>query len=496
VFLGVVGVSGGATQALLSSSSADHRLAAMGAPVCDPSRRLRHRELLGSERRLALERNREVADWEHVSDRPPRHVYASPHGCASRCALQRAPRMPQAEERRRMRIAIVGGGILGLAAGRLLVRERSDVDVVLFEKEASLAQHQTGRNSGVVHAGLYYEPGSLKARLCRRGGDLLRAFCLEHELPYDECGKVLVATREDELPRLERVFERAQANGVTEARLIDSTELHALEPHAAGLAALHSPTTAIVDYSMICRELAAEMRDHGALIRTSASVRRVAWDGDHPRVELDDDSSLRTDRLLVCAGLHVDRLARASGEPAEPRIVPFRGEYFRLRPHRSNLVRGLVYPVPDPTLPFLGVHLTRTVDGSVLVGPNAVLAYAREGYRKRDVSAADLWDTVSWPGMWRVARRHWGSGAREVVRSLSKRAFVREARRYVPELRAEDVVPAPAGVRAQAIDRDGALVDDFRLDVGRNAVWVRNAPSPAATSSLAIAEELVSYLGL
>jgi len=395
-----------------------------------------------------------------------------------------------------MRIAIIGGGILGLAAGRLLARERSDVDVVLFEKEAALAQHQTGRNSGVVHAGLYYEPGSLKARLCRRGGELLRAFCLEHELPYDECGKVLVATRADELPRLERVFERAQANGVTEARLIDSTELHALEPHAAGLAALHSPTTAIVDYSMICRALAAEMREHGALIRTSAPVRRVEWEGDHPRVELDDGSSLHADRLLVCAGLHVDRLARASGEPAEPRIVPFRGEYFRLRPHRSNLVRGLVYPVPDPTLPFLGVHLTPTVDGSVLVGPNAVLAYAREGYRKRDISTADLWDTVSWPGMWRVARRHWGSGAREVVRSLSKRAFVREARRYVPELRAEDVVRAPAGVRAQAIDRDGTLVDDFRLDVARNAVWVRNAPSPAATSSLAIAEELVSYLGL
>lgn len=394
-----------------------------------------------------------------------------------------------------MRVAIVGGGILGLAAGRLLARERSDVEVVLFEKEPSLAQHQTGRNSGVVHAGLYYEPGSLKARLCCRGGELLRAFCLEHELPYEECGKVLVATHDDELPRLERILERAHANGVAEARLIDAAELRVVEPHAVGLGALHSPTTAIVDYTMVCAALAGEMRERGAVIRTSTPVRKIASEGGQPRVQL-DDASLSFDRLLVCAGLQVDRLARASGEPAEPRIVPFRGEYWRLRSERSHLVRGLVYPVPDPALPFLGVHLTRTIDGSVLVGPNAVLAYALEGYRRRDVSFSDLWDTISWPGMWRVARRHWASGAREVGRSLSKRAFVAEARRYVPELRTEDVVPAPAGVRAQAIDRDGALVDDFRLDVTGNAVWVRNAPSPAATSSLAIAEELVSHLGL
>jgi L-2-hydroxyglutarate oxidase LhgO len=394
-----------------------------------------------------------------------------------------------------MRVAIVGGGILGLAAGRLLARERSDVEVVLFEKEPSLAQHQTGRNSGVVHAGLYYEPGSLKARLCCRGGELLRAFCLEHELPYEECGKVLVATDDDELPRLERILERAHANGVAEARLIDAAELRVVEPHAVGLGALHSPTTAIVDYTMVCAALVGEMRERGAVIRTSTLVRKIASEGGQPRVQL-DDASPSFDRLLVCAGLQVDRLARASGEPAEPRIVPFRGEYWRLRSERSHLVRGLVYPVPDPALPFLGVHLTRTIDGSVLVGPNAVLAYALEGYRRRDVSFSDLWDTISWPGMWRVARRHWASGAHEVGRSLSKRAFVAEARRYVPELRTEDVVPAPAGVRAQAIDRDGALVDDFRLDVTGNAVWVRNAPSPAATSSLAIAEELVSHLGL
>ncbi|HSG13104.1 MAG TPA: L-2-hydroxyglutarate oxidase [Gaiellaceae bacterium] len=395
-----------------------------------------------------------------------------------------------------MRVVIVGGGILGLAAGRLLALERPDVEVVLLEKEPLLAQHQTGRNSGVVHAGLYYEPGSLKARLCRRGGELLRAFCLEHELPFDECGKVLVATQEGELPRLERILERARANGVAETRLIDATELRTLEPHTVGIAALHSPTTAIVDYTAVCGALAGEMRTRGAVIRTGTPVRRVRAEEGEPCVELADGSEERADRVLVCAGLHADRLARASGEPAEPRIVPFRGEYWRLRPERSHLVRGLVYPVPDPSLPFLGVHLTRAVDGSVLVGPNAVLAYAREGYRRRDVNLADLRDTVTWPGMWRVARKHWASGAHEVARSLSKRAFVREARRYVPELRAEDVVAAPAGVRAQAVDRDGALVDDFRLDVSGRTVWVRNAPSPAATSSLAIAEELLTYLEL
>ena len=395
-----------------------------------------------------------------------------------------------------MRVAIVGGGILGLAAGRLLARERPDVEVVLLEKETSLARHQTGRNSGVVHAGLYYEPGSLKARLCRRGSELLRAFCRENELPYIACGKVLIATREDEVPRLESILERARANGVADVRLIDAHELRAIEPHATGLAALHSPSTAIVDYTKVCAALAADMRTRGAVIRTGSSVSRVLREGGKPLLQLADDTVLPADRLLVCAGLHADRLARASGEPAEPRIVPFRGEYWRLRSERCGLVRGLVYPVPDPSLPFLGVHLTRTVDGSVLVGPNAVLAYAREGYRRRDVDVSDLWDTISWPGMWRVATRHWASGAQELARSLSRRAFVADARRFVPELSAEDVVPARAGVRAQAVDRDGTLVDDFRLDVSGGVVWVRNAPSPAATSSLAIAEELVSHLGL
>jgi L-2-hydroxyglutarate oxidase len=395
-----------------------------------------------------------------------------------------------------MRVVIVGGGILGLAAGHLLARERPDAEIVLLEKETSLARHQTGRNSGVAHAGLYYEPGSLKARLCRRGGALLRELCREHELPYAACGKVLIATREAEFPRLERILERAVANGVSDARIVTASELRALEPHATGLAALHSPSTAIVDYTMVCAALAAELRAAGAVIRTGARVARIDVRGAHPVVVLADGSELAADRALVCAGLHADRLARASGEPPEPRIVPFRGEYWRLRAERSHLVRGLVYPVPDPSLPFLGVHLTRCVDGSVLVGPNAVLAGALEGYRRRDVEVADLWETLSWPGSRRVARRHWAPGLHEVARSLSKRAFVAEARRFVPELRAEDVGPARSGVRAQAVDLDGTLVDDFRLSASGTTAWVRNAPSPAATSSLAIAEELVARLGL
>jgi len=395
-----------------------------------------------------------------------------------------------------MRIAIVGGGILGLAAGRLLARERPDAEIVLFEKETSLARHQTGRNSGVVHAGLYYEPGSLKAQLCRRGGELLRELCREHELPYEACGKVLVATREDELPRLESILERAQANGIADVRLIGRAELLGLEPHAFGLAALHSPSTAIVDYTMVCAALAAEMRSAGAVLRTGTQVARIDARSGRPVVVLVDGAEHHVNRALVCAGLHADRLARASGEPAEPRIVPFRGEYWRLRSERSHLVRGLVYPVPDPSVPFLGVHLTRCVDGSVLVGPNAVLAGALEGYRRRDVDVADLWDTLSWPGSRRVGMRHWSSGLHEVARSLSRRAFVAEARRFVPELRGDDVVPARAGVRAQAVDLDGSLVDDFRLSASGSSVWVRNAPSPAATSSLAIAEELVARLRL
>jgi len=400
-----------------------------------------------------------------------------------------------------MRVVVVGGGILGLATARLIARERPDAHVTVLEREPQLALHQTARNSGVVHAGISYEPGSLKARLCRRGVTLLRAFCAERGVPYEACGKLVVALDEAELPRLERLAERAHANGVTGLRRLDAAQLRAVEPHAAGLAALHSPATAITDFRAVALALADELTERGGIVRTGAEVARVrrpaaATAPVAVAVELADGSTLHADRVVVCAGLHADRLARRSGEDAAPRIVPFRGEYRALRPQRRELVRGLIYPLPDPALPFLGVHLTRTVAGEVLIGPNAVLALAREGYDRRTVHVRDVAETFAYAGTWRLLRRHLRLGAHELRSSLSQAAFVADARRYVPELQAHDTVSAPAGVRAQAVDRDGSLVDDFRIGGDGRVAWIRNAPSPAATSSLAIAEELLERLGL
>ncbi len=393
-----------------------------------------------------------------------------------------------------MRFIIVGGGILGLASARQILRSDPEAEVVVLEKEPGLGRHQTSHNSGVVHQGVYYTPGSLKARLCRRGADLLKAYCAERGLPYDECGKVIVAIDASELGRLDALEERARANGVPELRRLDAQELAEIEPEVRGLAGLHSPRTAIVDFAVVADAYAQEVRAGGGTIVAGAMAVRVS-SGRNPEVELSDGTRHAGDRVIVCAGLHGDRLARASGEPAEPRIVPFRGEYWQLRPERTGLVRGLIYPVPDPALPFLGVHLTRKIDGSVWIGPNAVPALAREGYRRSDVRVRDVLDTVSWPGTWRMLRRNWRAARDELWRSARKSSFVADARRYVPALALDDVVRAPAGVRAQALDRKGALVDDFWLNAERGVVWVRNAPSPAATSSLAIAEELAGHAG-
>jgi len=392
-----------------------------------------------------------------------------------------------------LRYVVVGGGILGLATARQLAIAQPETEVVVLERETALAQHQTAHNSGVVHAGIYYAAGSLKARLCRRGLGLLRDFCAERGLPYEACGKVVVATDEREVEPLRRLEERATANGVPGLRWLEATELAAVEPHARGVAGLHSPETAIADFAAIARAYADDVTAAGGEIRTGVAVARVRQDGRHPRIELVDGSWIDGDRVIVCAGLQADRLAIASGEPAEPRIVPFRGEYWRLRPERSHLVCGLIYPVPDPALPFLGVHLTRKIDGTVVLGPNAILSTARHAYERRRFVPRDAYDALSWPGTLRMLRRHWRAGVGEIIRSASKRQFVREVARYVPAVEAGDVLPAPAGVRAQAIDRDGSLVDDFRLATHGNVTWVRNAPSPAATSSLAIAEELVTH---
>lgn len=388
------------------------------------------------------------------------------------------------------RFAVVGGGIVGTAVARRLQQVRPDAHVTLLEKEPALGRHQTGHNSGVVHAGLYYPPGSLKALLCRRGVGLLRDFCADHGISYDECGKVVVAQDPTEEHRLGAIMTRAVANGVPGVRMLDATALREVEPHVHGVAALHSPTTAIVDFAAVTRALAREVAAAGGRIRTSAAVTGLHRRGTQTVVASQGDEEV-FDLVLVCAGLHTDRVAGLAGDDADPRIVPFRGEYYLLRPQRRDVVRGLVYPVPDPRYPFLGVHLTKRIDGEVLVGPNAVLALAREGYGWHRVSARDLRDTFGWPGFHRFARQHWRTGVQEMLGSVSRRRFVAAARCYVPELSAGDVVPGPRGVRAQALGRDGALLDDFRISRRGGVVSVRNAPSPAATSSLAIAEHVV-----
>jgi L-2-hydroxyglutarate oxidase LhgO len=394
-----------------------------------------------------------------------------------------------------VRFVVVGGGILGLATARRLALSDPGPEVVVLEREPALAQHQTSHNSGVVHAGIYYAPGSLKARLCRRGLTLLRDYCTERGLPYEACGKVVVAIDERELEPLRRLEERATTNGVPGLRWLEQSELTEVEPYVQGVAGLHSPETAIADFGAVARAYAEDVTAAGGQIRTGAAVTRIDQNGRNARAELADGSAIDADKVIVCAGLQADRLAIASGEPAEPRIVPFRGEYWQLRPERTHLVRGLIYPVPDPALPFLGVHLTRKIDGTVVLGPNAILSTARHAYERRRFVARDAYEAISWPGTLRMLRRHWRVGIDEVIRSASKRRFVHEVARYVPAVVAADVLPASAGVRAQAIDRDGSLVDDFRLATRGSVTWVRNAPSPAATSSMAIAEELVSHAG-
>jgi L-2-hydroxyglutarate oxidase LhgO len=383
------------------------------------------------------------------------------------------------------RVGIVGAGIVGLALARRLAGQ---ADVTVLEKEDRVGAHQTGHNSGVAHAGLYYPPGSLKAQLCRRGMTLLAHYCRERGLPYVECGKVVVARDERELPGLAAIEQRALANGVPGLRRLGPAELREIEPYARGVAALHSPKTAIVDFGAVARAYADDVRASGGEIRLSLEVAGI----NGAVVRSSSGEKLAFDQLIVCAGLQADRVSRLAGDVAGPAILPFRGEYHRLVAAKTHLVRGLIYPVPDPRFPFLGIHLTRTVGGTVEIGPNAVLALAREGYRRGTVVPGDVWETLRWPGFRRLARRYWATGAREIYSSVSTRAFVAAARSYVPELTVNDVERGGAGVRAQAVDADGSLVDDFRINRIGPVVTVRNAPSPAATSSLAIAEHVVS----
>ena len=395
------------------------------------------------------------------------------------------------------RVAVVGGGILGVAVAREILKRRPDADVTLFEKEDRLASHQTGRNSGVVHAGLYYEPGSNKAVLCRRGVGLLEEFCEQRGIRRIACGKVLVALDDDERARLDNIEKRALANGVPGVRIIGPDELRELEPHVRGIAALHSPATSIVNFAEVTRALAADAAADGAKILLGHEVIGLRPSSTEVVVTARSASGSTEsvfDRIVVCGGLQSDRLAELAGDGPDPVIMPFRGEYYALKPERRNLVNGLVYPVPDPRYPFLGVHVTPRVDGEVLIGPNAVLALAREGYTWGKVSVPDVMEVARTPAFWRFARRHWRTGIREMHGSLSKRRFVAAARAYVPELGDDDVVPGVAGIRAQALESDGGLVDDFRISIRERVVLLRNAPSPAATSSLAIAEHIVTTI--
>jgi L-2-hydroxyglutarate oxidase LhgO len=393
------------------------------------------------------------------------------------------------------RVVVVGAGIVGAAVGRALTLAHPEIAVTVLEKEPEPGMHQTSRNSGVVHAGLYYQPGSDKARLSREGVARLRAYCRDQGLPYDEVGKVLVALGEADEQRLRVIHERALANGVPGVRWLSPGELSEVEPHVRGRAGLHSPTTAIVDFGRIAAAFLADAVARGAQVRTSFRVSGIRV-GEPTLVTSASGDTVEADLLVVAAGLHTDRLAVLAGDSRYPRIVPFRGEFHQLAPSARDLVRGLIYPVPDPRYPFLGVHLTRRVDGNVLIGPNAVLALAREGYALADVDFGEIRELLGSKGFRRFARANLGTGLSEMWGSVNRRAFVSAARRFVPALRLEDVLPAPAGVRAQAMDADGSLVDDFRFSRVGNIFCVRNAPSPAATASLAIADLILRELGL
>jgi L-2-hydroxyglutarate oxidase LhgO len=386
-------------------------------------------------------------------------------------------------------IGVVGAGIVGLATAREIALRRPGTRVVVLEKEQAIARHQTGHNSGVVHAGIYYAPGSLKAELTVRGVGLLREYCQDRGVPYREIGKLVVAVREDELGRMDDLYERARNNHVPDLRKVSRPEMKELEPHVGGIAALHSPRTAITDYPAVAAEFAKDVAGAGGEVRLGFRVTGITAVPGGVEIAAPGER-LRVDRLVLCAGLQSDSVAELAHDGREPKTVPFRGEYLLLGPEKAHLVRGLVYPVPDPRYPFLGVHFTPRVDGSVEIGPNAVLALAREGYRRSRVSVRHLLELASYPGTWRMAARHWRTGVREYRGSFSVSAFLRDARLYVPDVGTGDVVRGGAGVRAQALDRDGTLVDDFRIHRSGRITAVRNAPSPAATASMAIAEHI------
>lgn len=390
--------------------------------------------------------------------------------------------------------AVVGAGVLGLASARELQRRHPRARIVVVDRGAAVASEQSGHNSGVIHAGVYYRPGSLKAKLCVLGAARLYEYCAARGIEVRRVGKLIIATRPSELAGLERIERVARSNGVSGIRRLDADQITQIEPHAAGLAALHSPSSGIVDFAAVSRALAAELQDGGAELRLGWPVTSTSERSNRVVIHGPEDDGIEAANAVFCAGLEADRLAVGAGGPAEPRIVPFRGAYLRLTPEAGKLVRGLIYPVPDPGLPFLGVHLTPQVDGQVVLGPTALMAGARDAYRITRVRRRDLVDTLSWPGTWRMMRRWWRTGVIELGLAVSRRAFAQQAARYVPAIGPADLAFGFAGIRAQAVGRNGELVDDFVLGTTPRMIHVRNAPSPAATSSLALAELIVDRL--
>ena len=395
-------------------------------------------------------------------------------------------------------LAIIGGGILGLATGLKILEAHPATRLLILEKEPEIARHQTGHNSGVIHSGLYYKPGSLKAQGCVAGRKALIAFCEQNSVPYEICGKVVVATAEEELPRLDELYRRGVANGLRGVEIIGPERLKEIEPHTIGIKALFVPETGIIDYTKVAAAYAAKIRSGGGEIRTSSKVTGIAERGGEIALQTTSGED-RARHLINCCGLQSDMVAKmaastAGANPEEHRIVPFRGEYYKLAPAKHYLVRNLIYPVPDPTFPFLGVHFTRMIKGGggIEAGPNAVLAYAREGYRHSIINAGDLWNTVTFKGFWAMTGKYWRTGFGELYRSLSKAAFVRALQKLLPEISENDLVPGGSGVRAQAVSASGALVDDFVIKQSRSAIHVLNAPSPGATASLAIGQSITA----
>lgn len=385
-------------------------------------------------------------------------------------------------------IAIVGGGIVGLATAYAILQEKPDKRIAILEKETELAMHQTGHNSGVIHSGIYYKPGSFKAAFAKRGSESMLAFCQEADIEVEQCGKVIVATKEAELEQLDNLYRRGLDNGLAIEK-IDKNQLQQIEPYANGMAAIRVPQAGIVEYKQVCQVLAERIQSKGGAIMLGSEVIQIE-EKLHQAVVHTKEGSLQANYVINCAGLHSDRIAKAAGYLTDTKIVPFRGEYYELKPQARHYVKHLIYPVPDPAFPFLGVHFTRMIGGGVEAGPNAVLGFKREAYRKTDMAFADMADTLRFPGFWKLAGKYYRQGAAEYIRSFFKSQFVKSLQELIPAIEAEDLEAAPAGVRAQALQQDGGLVDDFQLIRGKRTLHVCNAPSPAATASLEIGKSI------